>query len=222
MMVSFSRLPADSQSAVIIRLTGDDARHIPGAPLRVSGRHVLLAENGVITEGDVRVRMSSLRILALGDVDEGVLVFGERESSGALSQSNHEQMVGEKELKVNSNSSSRSGDDEFLMIATSVSPDLARISSALIARIREKYLGELAATAGNGKKFVETPDNFWAVEVQNRKCALKIIIRSTESLLKKSGIEYKSERPPSYFYVKVENDNDIKKALDFISLADKR
>ncbi|MCE9524327.1 MAG: hypothetical protein K8S25_18050 [Alphaproteobacteria bacterium] len=69
----------------------------------------------------------------------------------------------------------------------------------------ERYPGVLAETE-NFKKFVETPDNFWGVEIQPRLGAIKLIVRADEERMKASGLAYQSDRPPSYWAMRVRED----------------
>lgn len=48
----------------------------------------------------------------------------------------------------------------------------------------------------------------------------KLTVRSSEEKLAPSGLPYQSERPPSYFAIKVQEDRDVESALKRLSLAD--
>jgi hypothetical protein len=96
---------------------------------------------------------------------------------------------------------------------------MVRVGRALLTRIRALYDGALARAAGSPRLFVETPDNFWSVEIQPRRQAIKLVVRTTEEKLLRAGLPYDSERPPSYWAMKIVGDGDVESALRFIALA---
>jgi hypothetical protein len=79
------------------------------------------------------------------------------------------------------------------------------------------------ARTGSVRRFVETPDNFWGVEIQPRVGAIKLTVRAEEAKLKQAGLPYQSERPPSYFAIRsVRHDSDVETAMTFLALAERR
>jgi hypothetical protein len=223
MQVSFPRLPVADQPAVLVRLNPEDAGRIPGAPSMVQGRHVIVAVDATVTDDEIKAPMSALRILALGDTDEAVCVFVPAPSPRLCALPSEAQPQSEVvQHGIRSAPDRRvSGDNAFIAALSEIGPDMQRIGAALLGRIRERYTGELVGT-DHPRKFVESPDNFWAVEVQNRLGQIKFIIRAREMRLREAGIEFSSERPPSYFYVKIQSDRDIERALQFLALADRK
>jgi hypothetical protein len=95
---------------------------------------------------------------------------------------------------------------------------MVRVARALMTRVRQAYAGALVRTE-SPRRFVETPDNFWGVEIQPRKGTVKLVVRTSEAKLKASGIAYQSERPPSYFAVLIQFDGDVETALKCLSIA---
>ena len=75
------------------------------------------------------------------------------------------------------------------------------------------------AQTENFKKFVETPDNFWGVEIQPRVGAIKLIVRAEEAKLKQAGLAYQNDRPPNYWAMRVRDDRDVEVALRFLAIA---
>jgi hypothetical protein len=104
----------------------------------------------------------------------------------------------------------RNGDAAFVADLDYLGTDMVRVGTALLARIRAVYPGRLTP-AGAARLYVETPDNFWSVEVQPRRGAIKLVVRA--------GLPYESERPPSYWAMKVCGDGDIETALRFLAVA---
>lgn len=206
MLISFPRNPGMSASRVIVAgLTPEDAEHLPGAPIRVGGRHIVLLKEAAVEERELKAPMSAIQILALGDAREAIFIIDEKPAPIPVRR-----LVQEK------------GDAAFLeKVGEEIGRERQRVATALLKRIRETYEGDLTPTE-NPRKFIESPDNFWAVEIQVRKEMLKFIIRANESVLSKSSIAYASERPPSYFYIKVAEDRDIETALRFLALADRK
>jgi hypothetical protein len=92
--------------------------------------------------------------------------------------------------------------------------EMERVARALIARIRATYEGRLKRQT-NPRLFVETPDNFWSVEIQPRAVAIKLVVRTDEDALLRAGLPVHSERPPSYWMMKVYGYGYIEEALRF-------
>jgi hypothetical protein len=66
------------------------------------------------------------------------------------------------------------GDQRFLSDLRSAGPDLYQIGSRLLTGVRSKRPGHLSCTPS---RYVETPDNFWAVKIQPRARSLAITVR---------------------------------------------
>ncbi|NOT39536.1 MAG: hypothetical protein HOP13_03510, partial [Alphaproteobacteria bacterium] len=49
--------------------------------------------------------------------------------------------------------------------------------------------------------------------------AVKLVVRSDEYALLRAGLPVQSERPPSYFAMKIYGDGDIETALQFLAVA---
>jgi hypothetical protein len=95
---------------------------------------------------------------------------------------------------------------------------MERVARALIARIRATYTGALKRQT-NPRLFVETPGNFWSVEIQPRAGAIKLVVRTDEYALLRAGLPVHSERPPSYFAMKIYGYGEIEQALRFLEVA---
>jgi hypothetical protein len=56
------------------------------------------------------------------------------------------------------------------------------------------------------------------IHTGQRNISLVFPLRQLSSL----GLKYSSERPPSYFYIKISGDTDVETALTFLTLADRK
>ncbi|MEQ1868149.1 MAG: hypothetical protein ABL996_26320, partial [Micropepsaceae bacterium] len=193
-----------------------EAAKLPGAPLRVAGPHVVLVTNPAWNGRELQAPYLGVSVLALGAGDDAIYVRAGyvRAVGGAAAQP--------QTPDAPQAAAPATGDDNvFIDALAQLGTDMERIGHALMARIRARYPGALAHT-GNFKKFVETPDNFWGVEIQPRVGAIKLVVRVDEAKLKQAGLAYQNERPPSYFAMKVQEDRDVEVALKFLALADSR
>lgn len=211
MLLSFEKLDTEGPASVV-RLSASDIDHLPGAPFLVQGRHILLTHRAIVGTDDIKVSVSDIQVLAKGKSDEAILVFDPTD----------ERRPGEPSPPtLNARLPARSDDRQFLVEAAKISRRLGSLAELLLSRVRETHFGGLEQATSNPRKFVETPDNYWAVEIQSRLEVLKFIIRSDEQRLKRSDINYASERPPSYYCIKVGSESDIETAMHFLSFADR-
>jgi len=204
-------------------LAAADAAALPGAPLRIAGPHVLVLDRPLWNGMVLTAAFHGVSVVALGTTGRAIYL-----ANGAGAR------VGEGAAPVESAKDERaalvprdprpaklSSDDEmFVYGLDEIGSDMARVGRALMARIRQIYPGALQRT-DNPRRFVETPDNFWGVEVQPRKQAVKLTVRADEAKLKAAGLPYQLERPPSYFAIKIQNDGDVEMALKFLAHADR-
>lgn len=109
------------------------------------------------------------------------------------------------------------GDQKFLKYLEQV-PTLKAAGEQILRRIREVCPGDLKYTSG--RLFKETPDNFWAIEVQPRVRTLNISVRGNSNWFGKQGISI-PDGWQGYSRFKVHGNADVEKAVSVI-LAAKR
>ena len=228
-MVSFGKVQPLSHGVWTAPLGLQELSHLPGAPVRVDGRHIVLVRQAEVGASELKAPIASLQVLGIGSINEALFVetdvgAGEAEATKSEQRQDVPSEIARGAAPLTTASQEPlqgNGDRLFIAELGKVDSELQRVGRALITRIRETYPGDLIKTE-SPRKFVEFPDNYWAAEIQNRKMMIKFIIRSQKQRLYNSGIEFHSERPPAYFYIKVSCDNDIETALHFLSLADKK
>lgn len=238
--VSFAEAERVAPGLWLGQIAVDEIRVLPGVPLQGNGRHVVLLRQPAYDEKlqTLQANLSDIRVLLAGSVPDAIFI--QQEVSEAtipgtvavaaepLPSSQFEALhSGDPDVTA-----SRSqgvvpltlgrGDLDFIQLLEDFDPTLARLGKLLLERVRQAHKGELRAT-DNPKKFTEWPDNFWAVELQNRLRALKVIVRARHpEHLRRAGLNVRSERPPVYWYLKLAEDADLEPALKMISLADRR
>lgn len=218
MDVSFRQVRAIDAGVWAGRLAAAEAAKLPGAPLKIAGPHVVLVERPAWNGSALTAPFAGVSVLALGHRDEAIYLSAE---AGCGAPARRAASAAVAEDAPTSNPRDTGADETFIYQCDEIGSDMVRIARALMARIRATYDGALSQT-DNPRKFVETPDNFWGVEIQPRKAAIKLIVRASEERMKASGLPYQSERPPAYWAMRVCGDRDVESALRFLALAQER
>jgi hypothetical protein len=110
------------------------------------------------------------------------------------------------------------GDRQFLTCLEQV-PTLKAAGEQILRRIRERSPGDLKRTSG--RLFKETPDNFWAIEVQPRVRTLNISVRGNSGWFGKQGISI-PDGWQGYSRFKVHGNADVENAVSVISAAKRK
>lgn len=182
--------------------------------MRIAGPHVVLLDKPDWNGTDLRIALNAVSVLALGRDCEALFVsVGASDTTAANPE-------GTSRTTVPAAPTASGNDALFLFALMELGSDLARIGAALMVRIRAIYPGALIPTE-KPRRFIETPDNFWGIEVQPRKMMIKLIVRSSQERLRDCGLVYESERPPAYFSMRIQTDHDIEPAMRFLELAER-
>jgi len=222
MDVSFGRVRAIDAGVWTGALSQGDAKRLPGAPLKIAGPHVLLLQRPAWDGQVLKAPFDGVSVLALGSAEAAI--FLSAADARAATGDDHATALPAAAAETPAPSptprrSGDTGDDEtFIAELNEIGSDMARTGRALMTRIRALHDGALARAA-SPRLFVETPDNFWSVEIQPRRQAIKLVVRTTEEKLLRAGLPYDSERPPSYWAMKIYGDNEIGTALQFLGTA---
>jgi hypothetical protein len=207
-------------------LPAAEAARLPGAPLKITGPHVVLMERPAWNGAALSAPFAGVSVLALGKGDAAIFLSAEaghaataRETPGATATA--VQLAPAEAPALPRRNRDRGADEVFVHACEELGHDLVRVARALLERIRATQDGALGLT-DHPRKFVETPDNFWGVEVQPRRRAIKLIVRTSEERLLAAGLPYEAERPPSYWAMRVHGDGDVETALRFLALARER
>ncbi len=214
-------------------LPAAEAARLPGAPLKIAGPHVVLMDRPAWNGTALTAPFAGISVLALGHGDTAIFLSAEAgraapacETPGANATAvppTPAEAASPLPPLVPRRGRDRGADEVFVHACEELGPDLVRVARALLERIRATYDGALGQT-DHPRKFVETPDNFWGVEVQPRRRAIKLIVRASEVRLLAAGLPYETERPPSYWAMRVrgDGDGDVETALKFLALARER
>lgn len=118
-------------------------------------------------------------------------------------------------LESSNNNKSDRGDSLFL---EALPDSLRNIGEDLLKSIRERFSGELKFYP-KSRKYVETPNNFWAVVIQPRDKSLRVTVKGRpQSHISPPDIELKPDLS-SYSSFKIKSLSQLKSALAVITEA---
>jgi hypothetical protein len=209
MQISFGPARALADGVWLGTLSPAEARRLPGAPLRGAGPHVVMLTAPAWNGAELKAGFDGVSVVALGAGATAIFLSAAAPAT-APEPAPAEQTAIEP--------AATNDDAAFVSECAQLGSDMERVAAALIARIRATHAGALKRQT-NPRLFVETPDNFWSVEIQPRRGAIKLIVRTREDHLLRAGLPYEAERPPSYWAMKIEGDGDIEAALRFLATA---
>jgi hypothetical protein len=218
MDVSFGRVRALDAGVWVGTLKAAEAARLPGAPLKNTGPHVVPLDAAAWNGAELRAPFEGVRVAVLGAGDAAIYLSAAAAGTTHANGAPNAGVPGEDAALPTQLQHGPGDDDAFVAALDEIGSDMARTGKALIARIRDRHAGALRRTP-TPRLFVETPDNFWSVEVQPRRCAIKLVVRTSEERLLRAGLAYESERPPSYWAMKIYNDSNIEAALRFLDTA---
>ena len=234
MIVSFEEMRRVATGLWVGPMAAEDVRILPGAPLQGEGRHVVLVRSPAYDEQQhsLRAKLSDIRVLLAGSMGDAVIIEEGIEGSqtAALTAQGAPQPVvislaaytPRESASGTDTAQFSSGDSAFIRCLETLGSDLARLGRVLLERVRQSHKGDLRQT-DNPRKFIEGPDNYWAVEVQTRLRSLKVIVRARDQeRFRGAGLDVKSERPPVYWYLRLASDADLATVLKMIDLADRK
>lgn len=161
-------------------------------------------------------KLSESRILATGD---GVILLNQGSSNraiildlgGAQADSSQPEKFGRDHY---ADAYSREGDSNFLRECEKhLRPEIVAIARRFLSSIRESYSGNLRE--GQGRKWVNYPDNFVAITIQNRDQSLAINVRGHIDNWADLSVEPKPDRP-GYLRFKLSRECQIEDALRLV------
>jgi hypothetical protein len=209
-------------------LSAAEARRLPGAPLRSAGPHVVMLTAPAWNGAELRAPFDGVSVVALGAGETAIFLSATaavaplpRASAAQTPPANPAAAAptpAPAPEQAAIDSAGANDDAAFVAACAELSPEMERVARALIARIRATNAGALKRQT-NPRLFVETPDNFWSVEVQPRVGAIKLVVRTRQVNLMRAGLPHEPERPPSYWAMKIHGDADIEAALRFVAEA---
>lgn len=140
-----------------------------GKPLVESGPISVIQVSGGVTAGEhdmaLRFDHRHARVLNLGQSSRAVVIANSVVTSpGSPADPGHP------------------GDQRFLAELHSAGPDLHQIGSKILGRVRTKYPDGDLSYYETSRRYVETPDNCWAVKVQPRARSLVFTLRGKPEL----------------------------------------
>lgn len=230
MHISFGPARALDDGVWTGTLSETEARRLPGAPLRSCGPHVVLLTAPAWNGAELRAPFDGVSVVALGAGERAIFLATATAaptsgppSAAKTPPANPGQpapapLAAPAPTATATDAAAANDDAAFAAECAQLGSEMERVARALIARIRATYEGRLKRQT-NPRLFVETPDNFWSVEIQPRAVAIKLAVRTDEDALLRAGLPYQSERPPSYWAMKIYGYGDIEAALRFLAAA---
>jgi hypothetical protein len=114
------------------------------------------------------------------------------------------------------------GDRRFLDDLLGADPELHRIGDELLRRVRASHPGDLRYRE-QSRKYIETPDNCWAVKIQPRDHSLAMTVRGTNESLGAltNGLDVRPDRP-GYSRFKISSVSQVTPAAEIIARASRK
>jgi hypothetical protein len=106
-----------------------------------------------------------------------------------------------------------SGDRQFLHALEQLPDDIKQAGTQILTSVRRHFPGNLHPRSG--RRYQETPDNFWFVTVQPRDRSLSITVRGLPDRFKVSRLRIVADRSP-YSRFKVRGLDDVSEAVTVI------
>jgi hypothetical protein len=227
MHISFGPARALDDGVWTGTLSETEARRLPGAPLRSRGPHVVQLTAPAWNGAELRAPFDGVSVVALGAGERAIFLATASAApasgppSAAKAPPANPAPPAPAPLAAPAptatDAAATNDDAAFVAECAQLGSEMERVARALIARIRATHEGALKRQT-NPRLFVETPDNFWSVEIQPRTGAIKLVVRTDEYALLRAGLPVHSERPPSYWMMKVYGYGYIEEALRFVAV----
>lgn len=191
-------------------LSPADVRRLGEARFQIAEKSVIGVSGAKFSssEGELAVDPATIYVLNVGlSQDAIVLDLGSNEKFDVYAALRNlverRPLGGQGEL--------RRGDQEFLNACRQeLLPDLVRLGEQLLERIRSQYPGELHE--GLARKWVNYPDNFFAMTIQNRDQSFAIHVRGRADRVSGSSLDVRPDRG-SYCRFKITKPSQLDDAL---------
>lgn len=227
MHISFGPARALDDGVWTGTLSEVEARRLPGVPLRSAGPHVVMLTAPAWNGAELRAPFDGVSVVALG-AGERAIFLAATAAAAPLARASAAEATPTSAApaaptpapapeQTPTEPTATNDDAAFVAECAQLGSEMERVAGAFIARIRASYAGRLKRQT-NPRLFVETPDNFWSVEIQPRAGAIKLVVRTDEYALLRAGLPVHSERPPSYWSIKIHGDTNIETALRFVAV----
>lgn len=147
-------------SSAVDQIINDTTQERPDSP------SVLLIGEGAISasDGSLSFDFGAAELLVLGDRSRGTIILEQREP---------ENLKGASAVQMG-------GDDEFLHVVAKMAPHIREAGPDLLERIRE--LDPEGHFDRHGRRFINRPDNFVALEPQTRISEIIVHVRGLVSV----------------------------------------
>ena len=156
--------------------------------------------------------LTSMNILNIGNSNETIIIDAEINNS-------FKKKILDDTKKVNMETVFYKGDKLFLQTLDSfvkLPPDIKYIGKSILIEVRKFYKGELKYYE-NSKKYIEFPDNFWTIKIQQVDRSLRITARGDANFLrdKVNSIEINADIH-GFLSFKISEKSQINDALKII------
>lgn len=201
----------------------------PSAIQRLGKAGNLIGKNSVLlivdplyhdAERELRFRLENMTVLNVGTTNRAIFLSAGQAKTWAAEEGAADSHGADVATQGTSLGDYGPGDRKFFASLKEVPTPIQDIGHELLSRIRQKYPGDLKPY--EQRRFINTPDNFWGVQIQIRKQMLKISLRGVPDRLPATGLKVWLDRPPVYSAFKIELDSQIDDAMRIIDHADRK
>jgi len=194
-----------------------------GTPLQAIGLPTVIMVRGAEYDAgteELRFPLDQVSVLNAGSGERAVFIS----ANGSVKTRNEatpqpEAMAEPKDITVDL-SKYGTGDHEFEAALSMLSDRVMQAGEEILQKIRERFPGDLKPYPR--RRFFNTPDNFWGVEIQTRLQLLKFTVRGKPERFGSSSLKIWLDRPPVYSAFKVSCPDDVDEAVRIISQADRK
>ena len=160
---------------------------------------------------ELRMDPTEVIMTVLGKGDEVLLIDASHEGGRGLIPRRSDRQLSSVDIEA--------GDAAFFAACDQlVGHSLKALATSLVEGIREKHHGKMVE--GQGRKWINSPDNFVAMTIQNRDRSLAISIKDVVEA-KGSALNPKPDRP-GYLRFKVSSAGDLQEAKRLILASARR
>ncbi len=172
-------------------------------------------------ESELRFSLGELAVLNVGQSDRALFVStNENAKTANVDVTPTTQEVGTVQVTESATAIGQPGDRQFVDALREMPETIRQAGTEILRQVRQDFPGDLRPYPR--RRFFETPDNFWGVEIQVRLKMLKFSVRGVPERFDSRKLEVRLDRPPSYSGFKVAVPQDVAEAVRIIRHADRK
>ena len=210
LMLSFSAASRLEDGIWRVSLPPSDVRQLGGDTLKTSAVSILGVRGPAFDAQSklLMARPADVSVLQIGTTDRA-FVIDLGPSDGAVSGTS-KQAIYPKAVGVPMGRGDRAFIEEC---QRHLGDHLVKMAEELLRQVRFQFHGEMRE--GQARKWVNAPDNFLAITIQNRDQSFAIYIRGRPQDFAVESIEIKDDRP-GYCRFKLQSQAQLKEAIDVV------